>query len=684
MAQQELPLYNTTERAPQVQGERPEDVVALLGTTLKIVPEEISLKQCKRGAQKRCASSRKLFVHVVCCCLLTSHLVAFFSYLAFKAMLYTRHLKEVVTTAPWLLVLLLCECFYFTGNVLSAIADHFLPPSVRPDLCFELQDENRKVRQSKPDNQDANGFLDDSDVPLNSKIHVSFDNSCPRVDILITCCKEPTDILQDTIKAALALDYPFGRMRVLVLDDGGDDDLKVYCQALQTEAASNGLVYLRREKIPGTPHHFKCGNLNYGLKNSDAEYVVILDADMILHESYLRKVFPHIIEDEEVSFVQVPQYFYNLAKGDPLNDASVFNYEKVLVHRDSIGIASSIGTGAIFRRAHLDLIGGFQSHSITEDTTTSFALFNMGFKSVYLPAKLQMGLTPWSLEAYIKQRQRWGTGAFQQFSSTYKTMLGPTSNLNFTLKVCFIWHTVYYYLSIVNIIWLSTFLVIFGLGLPISSIGGPKAMKTMWYYLSLTLVLWRITWYCLWLEVPNSLQSRNRDESQFWWMTPYYFSVVVKAIFSYERTFKFVTTFSIDQTKTVKEFPLLKILKKLKHVYAHLIFVLAAGTATWLRFQFHREDFQIADSNVFAQVMGMSLFLVATWAHMIVPIMHILWPTSQAPERRKSLLKYTPDGTPVFDAAICEPRLHWPIMLYETLSLANLLFWSAVLYESSR
>lgn len=65
---------------------------------------------------------------------------------------------------------------------------------------------------------------------------------------------------------------------------------------------TNSMVALQ---IPGVPHHFKCGNLNYGLKNSDAEYVVMMDVDMILHAAYLRKVLPHIVEKEEVSFVQV-------------------------------------------------------------------------------------------------------------------------------------------------------------------------------------------------------------------------------------------------------------------------------------------------------------------------------------------------------------------------------------------
>ncbi|KAI5082816.1 hypothetical protein GOP47_0002559 [Adiantum capillus-veneris] len=610
MAEQEL-ACQTRGRTQQVQ-DRAEDVIALLDSTQNSIHVSLScpIKQDRCKANRhRCLSDggNKLFLHVVCSCFVIAHLAATFSYLAFKALLYARHLKEVITTAPWLLVLLACECTYFMGNVLSAIADHLPPPNLRPDLTFNVENgEVKIINTSKVCYPNVTFSLEDGEPTP---------ECFPRVDILLTCCKEPTDIPQDTIKAALALDYPQDRMKVLVLDDGGDDDLKAFCQALQVEMGSKRLLYLRREKIPGVPHHFKCGNLNYGLKHSDAEYVVLVDADMVLHTAYLRKVLPHIVEDEDVSFVQVPQYFYNLAVGDPLNDASVFNYERVLVHRDSMGAAACIGTGAIFRRAHLDLVGGFQPHSITEDTVTSFALFNLGFRSVYLTEKLQMGLTPWSLEAYIKQRQRWGTGAFQQFSSTYKMMLGPSSKLNLPLKV------------------------------------------------------------------PNSIQSRNRDESQFWWTTPYYFKMVLKAIFNYKSTFSFTTTSSIDQRKKMEEHPIITHLKKLKHVRVHLVFFLAATAVATIRI--HRSVKEFSNMKSFVPLLGMSLFLTSIWAHMAVPIMYVVWPTAHRPAQRKSLLKYTADGTPLFNPTVATPKFHWPVIFHELLSLSTLVFWSATLYITS-
>jgi cellulose synthase (UDP-forming) len=42
----------------------------------------------------------------------------------------------------------------------------------------------------------------------------------PTIDVLVTCYNEPVEIVEPTTRAALALDYPPGKLRVYVLDDG--------------------------------------------------------------------------------------------------------------------------------------------------------------------------------------------------------------------------------------------------------------------------------------------------------------------------------------------------------------------------------------------------------------------------------------------------------------------------------
>lgn len=64
----------------------------------------------------------------------------------------------------------------------------------------------------------------------------------------------------DTVKAAADMDYPQNRFRVLVCDDGGSDELKRQTESWASQYAPN-LVYHRRVKIKGVPHHAKAGNM---------------------------------------------------------------------------------------------------------------------------------------------------------------------------------------------------------------------------------------------------------------------------------------------------------------------------------------------------------------------------------------------------------------------------------------
>ena len=107
----------------------------------------------------------------------------------------------------------------------------------------------------------------------------------PTVDILITCCKEDDDVIMDTVRAACDQDYPMDRFRVIILDDGKSAELAEL--AHEAQKTWPNLLYMSREKKPGVPHHFKAGNLNYGLAQiallpgGSGEFVGALDADMV-------------------------------------------------------------------------------------------------------------------------------------------------------------------------------------------------------------------------------------------------------------------------------------------------------------------------------------------------------------------------------------------------------------------
>lgn len=141
-------------------------------------------------------------------------------------------------------------------------------------------------------------------------------NSAPTVDVFITCCREPHDMLIDTVAAAVAQDYPPQRFRVLVLDDGHDDKLREAVKRLSTKSAeTNGpqVRYLSRKLEAGTRSYFKAGNLKFGIEESmrwgGSEYIASLDSDMIPEPDWLRRMIPHLVLDNQIAMACAQQVF---------------------------------------------------------------------------------------------------------------------------------------------------------------------------------------------------------------------------------------------------------------------------------------------------------------------------------------------------------------------------------------
>ena len=143
----------------------------------------------------------------------------------------------------------------------------------------------------------------------------------PNVDVFLPCCGEDVNVIMNTVRAACALDYPSERYRVIVLDDG---------RSQQVHDSVNSLV---REKNCKNPHyasrhvkiqsHSKAGNLNFGLEyvttlaSGPADYIAVLDIDMIPLPYWLRAMLPYIVRDEKVALANPAQRFYNIPDRDP-------------------------------------------------------------------------------------------------------------------------------------------------------------------------------------------------------------------------------------------------------------------------------------------------------------------------------------------------------------------------------
>jgi len=250
----------------------------------------------------------------------------------------------------------------------------------------------------------------------------------PRVDVLICTYNEEERILTRTIVGALGIDFP--GMRVWVLDDGRRQWLKKLSCGL-------GAGYLTRPDN----RHAKGGNINHALEflrnGPDApEFVVILDADFVPQRNFLWRTMP-LFHADDVGLVQTPQHFFNndpiqsnLLIGHVWPDEQRFFFDHVMPCKDAWNAAFCCGTSSVIRVQALEEVGGFATHSVTEDFLVTLELDRKGWRTVYLNERLSSGLAPEGMREYLTQRGRWCLGLMQIVRSPF----GPFSRGHLSLS----------------------------------------------------------------------------------------------------------------------------------------------------------------------------------------------------------------------------------------------------------
>ena len=225
------------------------------------------------------------------------------------------------------------------------------------------------------------------------------------VDVFIPVCGEDVDMVEATLRAALAIEYPH---RTTVLNDGrlaGQPhwrDILPLCDDYGVDCIS------RRSGKRG-----KAGNLNSALEQTDGEFIVVLDADHLARPE-LGEMLLGYFEDPDVAFVTSRQCF-KLDSGDLLGHQEALFYCAIQPVKDRDNAAFSCGNGVAYRRAALEEIGGFSEWNLVEDVHTSYELHARGWRSVYVPVPVSVGTAPSTAAEMASQRLRWATDSLRMF-----------------------------------------------------------------------------------------------------------------------------------------------------------------------------------------------------------------------------------------------------------------------------
>jgi cellulose synthase (UDP-forming) len=252
------------------------------------------------------------------------------------------------------------------------------------------------------------------------------------LDVFVTVCGEPVEMVERTLRAALAIEHPH---RTYLLNDGflaGMDNWEEIEQLAERYGVSS---FTRSAGRRG-----KAGNLNHALERTAGDFVVTIDADHLATPDLADETLGYFV-DADVAFVCTRQLFQT-TRADVLNNREPLFYRFLQPAKDADSSAFSCGNGTVYRRAALERVGGFSEWNLVEDLHTSYVLHAAGWRSVYHASPVTIGSAPETASVFLRQRLRWATDSTRLLtrdSPFLKRGLSPMQRLHYL-------HTTSYYL----------------------------------------------------------------------------------------------------------------------------------------------------------------------------------------------------------------------------------------------
>jgi cellulose synthase/poly-beta-1,6-N-acetylglucosamine synthase-like glycosyltransferase len=246
------------------------------------------------------------------------------------------------------------------------------------------------------------------------------DSELPFVSLHVPAHNEPPDMVLDTLRSLLRLDYP--HYELIVIDDNTDDD-KLW-RPVRDWCERHGAKFAHLEDWPG----YKSGALNYALREMTdprAEIIGVVDSDYQLEPGFLRRCAP-LFADSWVGFTQAPQDYRGWERS---------RYYRRLFYSYSYFFAVSqpsrnerdgaifAGTMGLIRRVALEQLGGWDEWCITEDAELSLRLLRAGWSGLHVDQSWGKGIMPLTFEALKGQRYRWCFGGIQILRMHWRSLL---------------------------------------------------------------------------------------------------------------------------------------------------------------------------------------------------------------------------------------------------------------------
>lgn len=227
-------------------------------------------------------------------------------------------------------------------------------------------------------------------------------------------------VARRVIEATANMDWPSDRLSIQVLDDSTDEDTRRLVQHVCAEVRARGINcrVLHRTNRQG----YKAGALEVGRQQTDAEFLVIFDADFVPTADFLQRTIPHFYlpdgqPDADLALVQAQWGHLNhnesaltLAQSQWVDDHHTL---QMAWRSASMNFVNFTGTTGVWRASAIEAAGGWRAASLVEDGELSFRVLFAGYRTKFVKEVVVPAELPATYTAYKAQQKRWTQGWVQ-------------------------------------------------------------------------------------------------------------------------------------------------------------------------------------------------------------------------------------------------------------------------------
>ncbi|KYP15186.1 polysaccharide deacetylase family protein [Flavihumibacter sp. CACIAM 22H1] len=241
------------------------------------------------------------------------------------------------------------------------------------------------------------------------------------VSILVPAYNEELTAVK-TLENLLQQDYK--DFEIIFIDDGSTDHS---FQTVQSAFSKD-----KRVKIYTKPNGGKASALNYGISQTNNDYIVCIDADTQLKSDAITQLMKCFINQlpgkpaigAVAGNVKVGNKTTILTKWQSIEYTTAQNFDRRAFDLIN-GITVVPGAIGAFKKDAVQKAGGFTSDTLAEDCDLTIRILRSGYRVVNCTEAIAVTEAPETIHQFMKQRFRWCYGIMQSFWKNKDACFNP-------------------------------------------------------------------------------------------------------------------------------------------------------------------------------------------------------------------------------------------------------------------